>query len=754
MPLILAIEPDRRQAAQLKAIAHDRLGAELLMADTADAALLALGDRVPDLILTPALLSSKDEAALNDRIRALERAAQYVQTLTIPQLAAPQARKRAKGMLAALRREKPIPASLDGCDPAVFAEQCLAYLDRAAAEHASRAAAIAEALESAAPEPSPTPAESDATFPPRSFYAGSPDTHPTDPEPSTQSDATLPVTPVADVAPDVIEPAGRWGAETSQPIAYAAPEAAAPVIPVPVAQPEETAAPDAIRAALARPERLGVKQLWPAIEGLQADRFLADDPSSMNGDAVYDSALHAEAAARGDGKARVEAMDAAETPTTRDDDLQIFDLDLDALIERFEEPAAAIVAQPASPVPADGGAADAPDASDLEEESDEADLEVYDLDLSTMLGEPEEAPAAVAMEPHQRDASSGAVAERREQAQTEVVLDFDADTSTRPGDAQSAANASETSGVSGSDEEDVEVYDLDLNLLVDSFEDPPVALVEPSTHTHVEPKPAPPVRNAPAVPERPAVPPTPDRNVVPATIKPNAREGEQRRAVVDATAVGTDDPEEPAATEPTRREIEEDERLVTRSGIWAPLRLGAHQLWPRLEAAVAPAQRLAVVGPADAAVAAILPTSTKESRRPEWLKAIQSLGRDHSRQQPEREPSVPREPDHGFAAGSTHEAVPVQPPVETRSETMTTSVEAEAPRHEQPRTLPAHAKAQVVPQDGAMSKSKKRRMARKAKKLAVRDEWGFFDPEDVGFAALGLKLDEIADKNDDGFPSE
>src|SRR5688572_14657942 len=75
MPLILAIEPDRQQANELAAIVRGRLRAELILADTAEPALVALGDRVPDLILTSALLSTKDEAVLAERLRMLDAAA-------------------------------------------------------------------------------------------------------------------------------------------------------------------------------------------------------------------------------------------------------------------------------------------------------------------------------------------------------------------------------------------------------------------------------------------------------------------------------------------------------------------------------------------------------------------------------------------------------------------------------------------------------------------------------------------------------
>src|SRR5204862_1831257 len=118
MPLILAIEPDRRQASQLTALVRGRLQAELVLGESADRALAALGERVPDLILTAALLSPKDEAAIAERLRALESAAAHVHTLTIPVLAAPRSRPRIGGMLSALRRDKQPASEPDGCDPA------------------------------------------------------------------------------------------------------------------------------------------------------------------------------------------------------------------------------------------------------------------------------------------------------------------------------------------------------------------------------------------------------------------------------------------------------------------------------------------------------------------------------------------------------------------------------------------------------------------------------------------------------------
>jgi hypothetical protein len=149
MPLILAIEPDRRQANQLRSMVRTRLEAELVLADSAERALAALGDRVPDLILTSALLSPKDEIALDKRLRSLDGSASHVQTLTIPMLASPEQAK-SSGMLSALRGGRARTAHSEGCDPAVFAEQCAGYLERARAERVRQASA-AEQQDATAP---------------------------------------------------------------------------------------------------------------------------------------------------------------------------------------------------------------------------------------------------------------------------------------------------------------------------------------------------------------------------------------------------------------------------------------------------------------------------------------------------------------------------------------------------------------------------------------------------------------------------
>lgn len=127
MPLILAIEPERQQAVLLSSLVRGRLRAELVLADTTEQALVAIGDRVPDLVLIPALLSAQEDAALAGALRMIAAAAN-VQMLTIPLLAAPAAAVERLGVLAKWRRSKRAVPIAAGCDPAVFAEQIASYL--------------------------------------------------------------------------------------------------------------------------------------------------------------------------------------------------------------------------------------------------------------------------------------------------------------------------------------------------------------------------------------------------------------------------------------------------------------------------------------------------------------------------------------------------------------------------------------------------------------------------------------------------
>lgn len=148
MSLILAIEPNKNQAHQLSALVRAHLKAELVTAPTAAAALSALGDRIPDVVLTPALFGLRDEAALTERLRQLGSDGSHVQTLAIPILAAPSKGGPNAGGL--LNRKKEKGDAEVGCDPAVFAEQIRIYLQRAAVERRAQASGAAARAMSAA----------------------------------------------------------------------------------------------------------------------------------------------------------------------------------------------------------------------------------------------------------------------------------------------------------------------------------------------------------------------------------------------------------------------------------------------------------------------------------------------------------------------------------------------------------------------------------------------------------------------------
>jgi hypothetical protein len=146
MPIILAVEPDHKQAARLAGIVRHQVGAELVIGDTTERALDALGPRVPDMVLVPALLSPQDDASLAAALRVIAAAA-HVRTLTIPVLGSGRQETAAGGLLSRWRRNRAESPEPDGCDPAVFAEQITAYLKEAAAERAELDATRATAAE-------------------------------------------------------------------------------------------------------------------------------------------------------------------------------------------------------------------------------------------------------------------------------------------------------------------------------------------------------------------------------------------------------------------------------------------------------------------------------------------------------------------------------------------------------------------------------------------------------------------------------
>lgn len=130
MSLIIAIEPDREQAAQLKDLVRRHTEAELILADNTERAIGVIEQRVPDLVLIPPFLSPEDDEALTAALRETKAAA-HVQTLTIPLLGPPQTKAHvAGGVLSRLLRDQPRQVSPDTCDPKIFADQITEYLRR------------------------------------------------------------------------------------------------------------------------------------------------------------------------------------------------------------------------------------------------------------------------------------------------------------------------------------------------------------------------------------------------------------------------------------------------------------------------------------------------------------------------------------------------------------------------------------------------------------------------------------------------
>lgn len=133
LPLVLAIEPDLRQAAIVKRVVKERVQAEVVVVDSRDAAIAAINAATPDVVLVSMLLSPRDEDDVIAHLRTLEGGA-HLQTHTIPQLASSLGREEGEGggLFSAFRRKKQAASVPAGCDPELFADEIRLYLQRAA----------------------------------------------------------------------------------------------------------------------------------------------------------------------------------------------------------------------------------------------------------------------------------------------------------------------------------------------------------------------------------------------------------------------------------------------------------------------------------------------------------------------------------------------------------------------------------------------------------------------------------------------
>ena len=207
MALILAIEPDRRQASKVAAIVKNRLHGEIVSADSTEHGVEALGGRIPDLILTSLLLSPKDDAALADWLRASDEAGAHVQTLVIPVLSG-SARDFGDddggGLLSRFTRGRSRDdSSTDGCDPEVFATQIREYLERAAEERRAQVQRLEDmeaAREAATAAGNQTAVESEPSFGQGAYGEPFHGDQPADDasQPSTESTSWTPFADTAD----------------------------------------------------------------------------------------------------------------------------------------------------------------------------------------------------------------------------------------------------------------------------------------------------------------------------------------------------------------------------------------------------------------------------------------------------------------------------------------------------------------------------------------------------------------------------
>jgi hypothetical protein len=277
MSIVLAIEPDRRQAAHLTAIARQLVDTELLLADTTEGALDKIGNRVPDLVLVPALLSPQDDAALAAALRVIAAAA-HVRTLTIPVLASGVKRIEAGGLLAKWRKNRAASSEPDGCDPAVFGEQISAYLKEAAAERAQLAA---DALLNEEPIQAAPPIQSiDTDFGPETS------------RPNPSFDAGVAAAPVEQPCDDAAARTQSWAAAVEPTQSWAA--AAEPTQPSALAaEPLYLPAADPIEEPAIEPDEDPLIDLSEELEGLSEDASRETfDGESV---AVYTIAANADA---------------------------------------------------------------------------------------------------------------------------------------------------------------------------------------------------------------------------------------------------------------------------------------------------------------------------------------------------------------------------------------------------------------------------------------------------------------------------
>src|SRR5688572_19022099 len=83
MPRTIAIEADPKRRRLLAQLIREHVKTELRIVDSVPAAIALIDEKMPDLIVAPALISPNDEVRLMDRLRQLEP---WIQLMTVPAL--------------------------------------------------------------------------------------------------------------------------------------------------------------------------------------------------------------------------------------------------------------------------------------------------------------------------------------------------------------------------------------------------------------------------------------------------------------------------------------------------------------------------------------------------------------------------------------------------------------------------------------------------------------------------------------------
>ena len=224
MQLILAIDADKRQAAQLAALVRGRFDAEFVQAESAGEALQVLAERVPDLIMTSPLLSPFDDGVLAEYLREIGPAGAHVQTLRIPVLGVAKPAGRGLFSFGRKRRNESAP---DGCDPTFFADEIAVYLARAAEERqATNGSPEPPAAVPADAEPHEVTVRYVPAYEPESYTSDAATAHPVEYEFRDETPIYVAPAPPARDEESLDESAERR--EDEQVLAYGEPDVAPP----------------------------------------------------------------------------------------------------------------------------------------------------------------------------------------------------------------------------------------------------------------------------------------------------------------------------------------------------------------------------------------------------------------------------------------------------------------------------------------------------------------------------------------------